>query len=74
MPPTVQVTVTLTPGLDGWVETERDAPPILAIEAGGTELCLVLASDHVTAHDADAARRLAELIAAFAARVAARVA
>ncbi|MEV1285811.1 hypothetical protein [Micromonospora sp. NPDC049679] len=65
----MQVTVTLTPGLDSWLETVRDGPPILVIETGDTELCLVLASDQVGANDLHATRRLAELMAKFAEQV-----
>jgi hypothetical protein len=51
------------------VETARDAPPILVLETGDTELCFVLASDHVGANDLHAIRRLAELMARFAEQV-----
>jgi len=72
MKPTMQVTVTLAPDLDAWLDTTRDGPPILVLETGCIEVCLVLRSDQVTADDVSTARRLAELLITFAAGVAAR--
>jgi hypothetical protein len=74
MRPTVQVTITLAPDLHAWLDATRDGPPILVLESGGTELCLVLRSDRVTVEDVHTTRQLAELVAAFATQVTARAA
>jgi hypothetical protein len=68
-PVTTQLTVTLAADLYAWLDATRDAPPILVLETGGTELCLVLGSERVTAEDVGATRHLAELTAAFAAQI-----
>lgn len=72
MTPTVQVTITLPPDLDVWLDANRTGPPILVLATGPVELCLVLPADQVTAANAAATRRLADAADAFAAQVTAR--
>ncbi len=67
--PAVQVTVPLNDGVHCWLDTFRDSTPVLAIETGVAEFCLVLASGAVTGTQLRAARELADAATAFAAVV-----
>jgi hypothetical protein len=58
--------------VDIWTNSERQGPPILGIESGAAEVCLVLPSDTISAQDVASVRRLADSVNAYADEVAAR--
>lgn len=64
--PSVQVTVPLTDAVHCWLDTFGDETPVLAIETGVVELCLVLPSGPVSGTQLRTAHSLAETTAAFA--------
>jgi len=64
--PTMQVTVSLTPETQVWSDAFLDGSPLLAIESGHAELCLVLDADEITDEHVAAARKLAAEASLFA--------
>jgi hypothetical protein len=64
--PAIQVTVSLTPELRTWGDVFLDGSPLLAVETGSAELCLILDAEEVTDRHVEAARKFASDAVAFA--------
>lgn len=62
----VQISVMVTPHLRAWIDSFRRQPPILGLDACGTERCLGLPCDTVDAVDVRTVRQLAATMSAFA--------
>jgi len=62
---TTVVVVELLPGTHAYADTFRDAPPILVIDAGPTEVQLGLPGDRITLDDLRIVDVLVEALAAY---------
>lgn len=71
--PTTVVIVDLLPGAQIYTDTHRDAPPILVIDTGPTELQLSVPGDRVTLDDLHVVDQLREAIATYRAALVAHL-
>lgn len=71
--PATVVIVDLLPGTRVHTDTHRDAPPILVIDTGPTELQLSVPGDRVTLDDLRVVDLLREALAAYRAALVAHV-